>query len=75
MPAEVIQNIYLNYGVIGLVIISFFVLLVWTVKSSKDREDRLYKIIDTLSEQLPEIRNALEDIKKQLTGEKRNERK
>lgn len=71
MPAEVIQNIYLNYGVIGLVIISFFVLLVWTVKSSKDREDRLYKIIDTLSEQLPEIRNSLEEIKKQLTGEKR----
>lgn len=71
MPAEVIQNIYLNYGVLGLVIISFFVLLFWTVKSSKDREDRLYKIIDTLSEQLPEIRNSLEEIKKQLTGEKR----
>jgi len=66
MPAEVISNVYANYGVLGAIVISFFVLVFWVVKSSKDREDKLYKIIDSLSEELPEIRKNLEELNKKI---------
>lgn len=66
MPVEVISNIYLNYGILGLIVIAFFVLLVWTIKSSKIREDKLYSIIDTLSAELPEMRGSLERIERKI---------
>ena len=66
MPAEIVQNVYLNYGVLGCVIVSFFILIWWVVKTSKEREDKLYGIIETLSKELPEIRKNLEEIKDKL---------
>ena len=66
MPTEIAQNVYMNYGVLGCVIVSFFILIWWVVKTSKEREDKLYGIIETLSKELPEIRKNLEEIKDKL---------
>ena len=66
MPAEVVQNLYVNYGILGCVVVAFFILLWWVVRTSKEREDKLYGIIDTLSKELPEIRKNLEEIKDKL---------
>lgn len=66
MPTEVISNIYLNFGLIGLVIISFFGLVIWVIKSSKEREDKLHSIIETLSGELPEIRTSLDRIERKI---------
>lgn len=66
MPAEVVQNLYVNYGILGCVVVAFFALLWWVVKTSKEREDKLYIIIETLSKELPEIRKNLEEIKDKL---------
>lgn len=66
MPTEVAQSVYMNYGVLGCVIVSFFILIWWVVKTSKEREDKLYGIIETLSKELPEIRKNLEEIKDKL---------
>lgn len=66
MPTEVVQNLYVNYGILGCVVVAFFALLWWVVKTSKEREDKLYSIIETLSKELPEIRKNLEEIKDKL---------
>lgn len=66
MPTEVVQNLYVNYGILGCVVVAFFVLLWWVIKTSKEREDKLYIIIETLSKELPEIRKNLEEIKDKL---------
>ena len=66
MPAEVVQNLYVNYGILGCVVVAFFILLWWVVRTSKEREDKLYVIIETLSKELPEIRENLEEIKDKL---------
>ena len=66
MPAEVVQHLYVNYGILGCVVVAFFILLWWVVKTSKEREDKLYGIIETLSKELPEIRKNLEEIKDKL---------
>lgn len=66
MPTEVVQNLYVNYGILGCVVVAFFILLWWVVKTSKEREDKLYGIIETLSKELPEIRKNLEEIKDKL---------
>ena len=61
-----IMNAYAQYGAIGLIIIAFFVLVFWVLKTSEKREEKLYRIIDTLSSELPEIRHSLEEIKKRI---------
>ena len=61
-----IINAYAQYGAIGLIIIAFFVLVFWVLKTSEKREEKLYRIIDTLSNELPEIRHSLEEIKKRI---------
>ena len=61
-----IMNAYAQYGAIGLIIIAFFVLVFWVLKTSEKREEKLYRIIDTLSNELPEIRHSLEEIKKRI---------
>ena len=66
MPAEVVQNLYVNYGILGCVVVAFFILLWWVVKPSKERADKLYGVIETLSKALPEIRKNLEEIKDKL---------
>lgn len=66
MPTEVAQNIYVNYGVLGCVVVAFFIILWWVFKTSKEREDKLYSVIETLSKELPEIRKNLEEIKDKL---------
>lgn len=66
MPTEVVQNLYVNYGILGCVVVAFFILIWWVVKTSKEREDKLYGIIETLSKELPEIRKNLEEIKDKL---------
>lgn len=66
MPTEVVQNLYVNYGILGCVVVAFFLLLWWVIKTSKEREDKLYSIIETLSKELPEIRKNLEEIKDKL---------
>lgn len=69
MPVEVVSNLYLNYGVLGLVVIGFFVLVVWVLRNSKEREEKLYRIIDTLAKELPEIRKTLDKVKKKIFDE------
>ncbi len=66
MTAGELTNIYTQYGVIGLIIIAFFVLVFWVLKTSEKREEKLYKIIDTLSKELPQIRQTLEEIKEKI---------
>ena len=66
MPTEVVQNLYVNYGILGCVVVAFFILIWWVVKTSKEREDKLYGVIETLSKELPEIRKNLEEIKDKL---------
>jgi hypothetical protein len=66
MPAEVTSNIYANFGVFGLIVIGFFVMLAWVLRTSSKREDKLYTVITTLSEELPEIRKAIDDINKKM---------
>ena len=66
MPTEVVQNLYVNYGILGCVVVAFFILIWWVVKTSKEREDKLYSVIETLSKELPEIRKNLEEIKDKL---------
>jgi ABC-type glycerol-3-phosphate transport system permease component len=66
MPAEVTSNIYANYGVLGLIVIAFFLLVFWVLKTSSKREDKLYTLIETLSAELPEIRKAIEDINRKM---------
>lgn len=61
-----IYNAYAQYGAIGLIIIAFFVLVFWVLRTSEKREEKLYRIIDTLSNELPEIRHSLEEIKKRI---------
>jgi uncharacterized protein YoxC len=62
MPAEVATNIYANYGIVGLIVVAFFVLVFWVIRTSKSREDKLYTVINTLSAELPQIRNAIQEI-------------
>lgn len=69
MPTEVVQNLYVNYGILGCVVVAFFILIWWVVKTSKEREDKLYGVIETLSKELPEIRKNLEEIKDKLFNE------
>jgi type II secretory pathway component PulF len=66
MPTEVTSNIYANFGLVGLIVIAFFVLVFWVVKTSSRREDKLYTLIETLSSELPEIRKAIEDISRRI---------
>lgn len=69
MPNEVVSNVYANFGLFGLVAIGFFVLVIWTVRCCEKREEKLYKIIDTLSLELPEIRKTLDKIKHKIFDE------
>jgi len=66
VPAEVTSNVYANFGLFGLIVIAFFVLVFWVVKTSSRREDKLYTLIETLSSELPEIRKAIEDISRRI---------
>nr|DAW87711.1 MAG TPA: holin family protein [Bacteriophage sp.] len=66
MPTEVISNIYLNYGLVGLVIIGFAILVVYVIRSSKEREDKLHAIINKLSDELPSIRETVERIERKI---------
>lgn len=66
MPIEVASNIYANSGVLGLIVVAFFVLVFWVLKTSKTREDKLYTVITTLSTELPEIRAAIQEINRKI---------
>lgn len=66
MPVEVAQNIFANFGVLGLIVIAFFVQTWYYSKKSTDRENKLYAIIDTLSKELPEIKDSLCRIEKKI---------
>lgn len=59
-------NLYAEYGLIGLIVVCFFVLVIWVIMNSKHREDKLYQLINTLSTELPEIRKELNEIKTEL---------
>lgn len=63
MGVEEISTAYMNFGSTGLIIIAFFVLLIWIIKTNNAREDKLYTLIDSLAQQLPEMRESLDDIK------------
>jgi type II secretory pathway component PulF len=66
MPTEVTSNVYANFGLFGLIVIAFFVLVFWVIRTSAKREEKLYALIDTLSSELPEIREAIEDINRKI---------
>lgn len=66
MPHEVVSNIYLNYGLVGLIVIGFALLLVWVLKRNAVREDKLYALIEVLSRDIPEIKSAIERVEQRL---------
>lgn len=66
MPHEVVSNIYLNYGLVGLVVIGFAMLLIWVLKRNSVREDKLYALIEVLSRDIPEIKSAIERVETKL---------
>lgn len=39
MDTKIITDLYASIGVLGLVVVAFFVLVFWVVKTSKQRED------------------------------------
>lgn len=67
MPHEVVSNIYLNYGLVGLIVIGFALLLVWVLKRNAIREDKLYALIEVLSRDIPEIKSAIERVESKLS--------
>lgn len=66
MTPEVISSAYLQGGSVLVIVICFVSLLVWVVKSSEKRENRLYGIIDVLSKELPDIKSELQAIKEEI---------
>jgi len=63
MPLELMTNTYANFGVFGLITFAFFAMVYYEIKSNEKREAKLHKIIDTLSKELPMIRETLDEIK------------
>ncbi len=70
---EIFGEMLQLYGLNGLVYLGLFSLIVWVVKKYDRNEDRLYKIIDTLSTKFEtleksnkEITDTLLEIKNEL---------
>jgi hypothetical protein len=66
MTPEIVSNTYANFGLFGLIVVAFFSLVYYEVKSNEKREQKLHHIIDTLASELPEIRKSLEEIKSKV---------
>jgi len=69
MDPTLISNAYIQGGSTLIIIICFISLLVYVIRSTGERENRLYKIIDVLSEKLevlPHIKEELEQIKEEI---------
>jgi type II secretory pathway component PulF len=66
MPTEVTSNVYANFGLFGLIVIAFFVLVFYVVRTSITRENKLYTLIETLSKELPDIKEAIREINRKL---------
>ena len=54
---------YAQGGAILIIVICFVCLLVYTVRQNEKREDRLYKIIDVLSDRLEVLPKMQEELK------------
>lgn len=70
---DVFTNVYANFGLWGLLAIGFAVLVVYVIRSSKEREerlisenkyreDKLYTLVEALSQDIPTIRKQCEAI-------------
>lgn len=68
MPQHVVENVYLNFGLVGLLVIGFVVLLTWVLKRNAQREDKLYTLIEVLSKDIPEIKSAIERVERKLNN-------
>lgn len=44
METKVIGDLYASLGVLGLIVVAFFVLVFWVIRTSKEREDNQNKI-------------------------------
>lgn len=66
MELDLVNSILSEQGVTGIVIICFVSLVFWTVKKCDKMQEKLYTIIETLSQELPMIRETLKDIEDKI---------
>ncbi len=66
MNSTLITNVYAQYGIFGIICVAFFVLVFWIVRAGKEREEKLYAVIKTLSDELPDIKHSLDEIRSEL---------
>lgn len=71
MNVNLISSIFGEQGTTGVIVICFVSLVFWTVKKNDKMQDKLYSIIETLSRELPEIRETLDDLKKTIEEERK----
>lgn len=68
---EELAKLYNTIGSIGMIYMAFIGLVIWIVKKYDRNEERLYKIIDTLSTKFESIEGTLKEIKFDLDKGKR----
>lgn len=67
-----IANLIANNGVSGVVVILFFWQYIEQRKTNKEREEKLYIVIETLAERIPSIEAALTRIENKISLERSN---
>lgn len=63
MSFDILTKVLAEQGTTGIIVICFIALVFWTVKKNDKMQDKLYSIIDTLSRELPEIKETLNELK------------
>lgn len=61
-----LAQIISNQGTLVVVAAVFFWEYMQSRKHNREREEKLYKVIETLADQIPEMKSALERIEKKL---------
>lgn len=68
MGVNDLVSLFTTFGVNGVVIILFFWQYIEQRNTNKEREEKLYSVIDKLAEQLPEIKESIKKIENKLYG-------
>lgn len=61
-----IGSLIANYGIMGFIAILFFWQHIEQRKTNAEREEKLYKVIETLADKIPSIEAALTRIESKL---------
>lgn len=59
---ESLTEILTQYGTNGFVYIGLFLLIIWVVKKYDNNEERLYRIIDTLTSKFEVLEKTTSDL-------------